>query len=101
MVVLLAGCGQKAPTSNSASPDLPMYSYEVRHTFPHDKQAFTQGLIFLDGELLESTGENGKSSLRRVELQTGQIAQQVQLPYQYFAQCIAVLARTIFQLTWQ
>ena len=119
----LGGCGQNPPTPPSQSnnsrlpttqngafpiatsvatnPALPMYSYEVVHTFPHDPKAFTQGLVFLDGELLESTGENGKSSLRRVELDSGRVLQQVSLPYEYFAEGIAVLGRKIFQLTWQ
>ena len=81
-------------------PDVPMYSYQVIHTWPHDRGAFTQGLVFLDGELLESTGMNGQSSLRRVELETGRVLQQVQLPYSIFAEGLALFGRKLFQLTY-
>jgi len=87
--------------TNRSKGDLPMYSYEVVHTWPHDRSAFTQGLVFLDGELLESTGLNGQSSLRRVELESGRVLQQVQLPYSVFAEGLAVFGRKLFQLTWQ
>ena len=87
--------------TNGPQPDLPMYSYQVVHTWPHDRRAFTQGLVFLDGELLESTGWNGESSLRRVELQSGRVLQQVKLPYNIFAEGLAVFGRKLFQLTWQ
>jgi len=83
--------GQPAPT----------YSYEIAHTYPHDPDAYTQGLIFDNGQLLESTGRNGKSSLRRVELQTGKVLQQVVVPEEYFAEGIALLQEKIYQLTWQ
>src|SRR2546430_1507680 len=53
-----------------------VYGYEVVHEYPHDTQAFTQGLIFLDGYLYESTGRTGRSSLRKVRLETGEVIQQ-------------------------
>ena len=87
--------------TNRSQPDLPMYSYQVIHTWPHDRAAFTQGLVFLDGELLESTGMNGESSLRRVELETGRVLQQVQLPYNIFAEGLALFGKKLFQLTYQ
>lgn len=87
--------------TNATTPKVPMYSYEVVHAWPHDRKAFTQGLVFLDGELLESTGGNGASSLRRVELESGRVAQQVSLAYQFFGEGLAVMGRRIFQLTWQ
>ena len=58
------------PASQNAN--LPMSSYEVLHTYPHDPNAFTQGLQFVDGVLYEGTGLNGRSSIRRVSLETGQ-----------------------------
>ena len=78
-----------------------MYSYEVVRTYPHDPRAFTQGLIILDGALIESTGLQGQSSLRRVELETGKVLRQVPVPAQYFAEGLALLNGKLFQLTWQ
>jgi len=77
------------------------YSYEVVNTWPHDPNAYTQGLIFQDGKLLESTGEVGHSSLRRVELETGKILQKVDVPAPFFAEGITLLKGKIYQLTWQ
>ena len=86
--------------TNGSQPGLPMYAYQVIHAWPHDRGAFTQGLVFLDGELLESTGMNGQSSLRRVELETGRVLQQVQLPYNIFAEGLALFGKKLFQLTY-
>jgi glutamine cyclotransferase len=79
----------------------PVYGYEVVHTFPHDPDAFTQGLEFHDGNFLESTGEEGHSSLRRVEIETGKVLQRVEVPRPYFAEGITLLKGKIYQLTWQ
>lgn len=79
----------------------PVYGYEVVHTFPHDPNAFTQGLLFHDGNLLESTGEVGHSSLRRVELDSGKVLQRIEVPPPYFAEGITLLKGKIYQLTWQ
>jgi glutamine cyclotransferase len=81
--------------------DFPIYTYEVVHVWPHDRKAFTQGLLFHEGALLESTGLNGQSSLRKVELQTGKILQQLNVAPQYFAEGLALLGGRLFQLTWQ
>jgi len=90
------------PTSSNTPPTgVPTYSYEVIHVYPHDTNAFTQGLVFLDGALLESTGLNGHSTLRKVDLKSGQVLKQVEVPPQYFAEGLAVLNGKIFQLTWQ
>lgn len=77
------------------------YGYEVVHVWPHDRDAFTQGLVFHDGKLLESTGEAGHSSLRRVEMEDGKVLQQVDVPRPYFAEGITLLKGKIYQLTWQ
>ena len=69
--------------------------------WPHDSNAFTQGLILKDGKLLESTGQEGSSSLRRVELETGKILKKVDVPVPYFAEGITLLNGKIYQLTWQ
>jgi glutaminyl-peptide cyclotransferase len=92
LLVVLAGCGRDA----SATKD-----YEVVHTYPHDRGAFTQGLLYLDGALYESTGLNGRSSLRKVEPETGRVLQKVDVPPGYFAEGLAELNGKLYQLTWR
>jgi glutamine cyclotransferase len=76
------------------------YSYRIINTYPHDETAFTQGLV-IDGEVLyEGTGLYGNSSLRRVELETGEILQLYALPPQYFGEGITIFDNKIIQLTW-
>jgi glutamine cyclotransferase len=77
------------------------FGYEIVHVYPHDADAFTQGLTFQDGKLLESTGQEGRSSLRRVELETGKVLQKVDVPGPYFGEGITLLKGRIYQLTWQ
>lgn len=74
--------------------------YRVVQTYPHDSQAFTQGLIFHQGELYESTGLRGRSSLRRVELATGQVLQISRLPDHYFGEGLTLWQDRLIQLTW-
>jgi glutaminyl-peptide cyclotransferase len=76
-------------------------SYQVVHAYPHDRTAFTQGLIYLDGHLYESTGLKGQSSLRMVDLETGKILQFVPVQSDYFAEGLAPWGSTLVQLTWQ
>ena len=80
---------------------VPLYSYDIINVYPHDSAAFTQGLVFYQGGLLESTGLNGQSSLRRVELETGRVLKQVSVPAQYFAEGLALFNGRLLQLTWQ
>jgi glutamine cyclotransferase len=75
--------------------------YRVICTYAHDSQAFTQGLIFVDGRLYESTGRNGKSSLRMVELSTGKVLQKSDLPADYFGEGLTDWGSTLIQLTWK
>ncbi len=77
------------------------YTYQIISTYPHDKNAFTEGLLFDRGFLYESTGLNGNSSLRLVDLDTGQVLQIKTLESQYFGEGIAVVDSRIVQLTWQ
>gem|GEM_PF-1027717 len=81
--------------------DRPTYTYRVVRTYPHDPEAYTQGLIYRDGILYESTGLKGRSSLRIVDLESGDVLQKVELPETYFAEGIALLDEKIYQLTWQ
>jgi glutaminyl-peptide cyclotransferase len=76
-------------------------SYHVVNVYPHDPHAYTQGLIYLDGHLYESTGLNGRSSVRMVDLTTGRVLQSVAVPEQYFAEGLTDWGSTLVQLTWQ
>lgn len=97
----LATLNCQTPPKAIINDRTPVYGYEVVHTFPHDPDAFTQGLEFRDGNFLESTGEEGHSSLRRVEIETGKVLQRVEVPRPYFAEGITSLKGKIYQLTWQ
>jgi glutamine cyclotransferase len=103
----IAGCHAKSPDAPSpvASPPadapVPTYGYEVVATYPHDPEAFTQGLIYLKGILLESTGLNGRSTLRKVDLATGRVRDEVKLSSEFFGEGMTVLGEKIYQLTWQ
>jgi glutaminyl-peptide cyclotransferase len=92
---------QQNRSHGEGSPSAPIYGYEVFHVWPHDPHAFTQGLIFYNGNLLESTGQVGRSSLRRVEVETGKVLEKVEVPPPHFAEGITLLNGKIYQLTWQ
>src|SRR6266581_6941001 len=83
----------RASGQQSAGAD----SYQIVHVYPHDPEAFTQGLVYVDGHLYESTGRNGQSSLRMVDLETGRILQQQAVPGQYFAEGLAAWGSTLVQ----
>jgi glutamine cyclotransferase len=76
-------------------------SYRVVRVYPHDPEAFTQGLVYMDGALYEGTGLNGRSGLRKVRLESGEVLQLQRLAPELFGEGIAVWRDTIFQLTWQ
>ncbi len=76
-------------------------TYHVVHSYPHDAQAFTQGLVYCDGRLYESTGIKGQSSLRAEDLETGRILQFHEVPSLYFAEGLTNWAGTLIQLTWE
>ncbi|MCX8172544.1 MAG: glutaminyl-peptide cyclotransferase [Archaeoglobaceae archaeon] len=78
-----------------------VYSYRVIKKYPHDAEAFTQGLVYENGYLYESTGLYGKSTLRKVELETGKVIKLQKLPANYFGEGIAIVGDKIFQLTWR
>ena len=90
-----------APATIAQRNPAPVQSYKVIATFPHDTSSFTQGLVFHDGEIYESTGLNGESTLRRVEIATGRTLQRVDVPRQYFAEGLALVGDELLQLTWQ
>jgi glutaminyl-peptide cyclotransferase len=92
-----------AATAAAAPADVVNYTYEVVKTFPHDPEAFTEGLDFLDGHLLESTGifRDSKSSLREVELATGKVLRRKAIGDQFFGEGLAELNGKLYQLTWK
>jgi glutaminyl-peptide cyclotransferase len=93
-----------APTPSptpTPEPALTEYGYEIVNTFPHDPRAFTQGLEYLNGYLYESTGLRGESSLRRVNLETGEVVQMRELDDEHFGEGLTIFDGRIFQLTWQ
>lgn len=111
VLVLAFGCSGGPTTSrpnvNVASTPrpaaLPVYGYEVIKAYPHDPKAFTQGLFYHDGFLYESTGgeEPGRSTIRKVELETGKVLQKWDLPAGDFAEGATIVGDKIYQLTWR
>lgn len=93
---LLILCSGTAP-----SQVIPRYTYKIVTTYPHDRNAFTQGLVFHDGFLYESTGLYGHSSLRKVDLTTGTVLQKHLLPSLFFGEGITLFGTKIIQLTWK
>jgi glutaminyl-peptide cyclotransferase len=94
----LCGCGRK-PVEEA--PAALRYTYKIVNTYPHDKTAFTQGLLYLDGVLYEGTGLPGQSSIRKVKLETGEVLQKRDVPYPYFGEGIAVWQNRLLELTWR
>jgi glutamine cyclotransferase len=102
---VLAACGilvsravdlraqRRAPT--------PVSGYRVVKAYPHDANAYTQGLIFRGGFLYESTGQHGQSTLRKVKLETGEVLQQRRIDNAHFGEGLAEWKGRLFQLTWQ
>ncbi|GAA4271455.1 glutaminyl-peptide cyclotransferase [Aquimarina gracilis] len=84
---------------NNVAPKL--YKYKIVAEYPHDRNAFTQGLEFYGDTLYESTGHKGKSTLRKINYKTGEILIKKDIPKQFFAEGITILDNKIFQLTWQ
>jgi len=112
LAALLAagGCaksgGKNSPSvpaiAATAPGDAPVrFTCEVVHAWPHDRGAFTQGLVVRSGEFLESTGLNGESTLREVEIETGRVLKQISIAREYFAEGLAVIGDRAYQLTWQ
>ncbi len=78
-----------------------IYTYKIINTYPHDKNAFTQGLEYYNGYLYEGTGRKGQSYIRKVDLETGKVLQQKDLDASYFGEGITIFNNKIHQLTWQ
>ncbi|MEP6898832.1 MAG: glutaminyl-peptide cyclotransferase [Rhodanobacter sp.] len=80
---------------------IPVYGFKVVHVYPHDTGAYTEGLFYKDGFFYESTGEAGESTVRKVDLQSGETVQRYNLPSQYFGEGIIDWKDRLVQLTWQ
>jgi glutamine cyclotransferase len=95
LVILLflavLGCDQPVPTQE----------YTVIRNLPHDPKAYTQGLVFREGILFESTGRRGASSIRRVDLESEEILSIRKLPKEYFGEGLALVGSDLVQLTWK
>ncbi|QXP74281.1 glutaminyl-peptide cyclotransferase [Tenacibaculum sp. HL-MS23] len=78
-----------------------VYSYTIINTFPHDKDAYTQGLEYKDGFLYETTGRKGESTLRKVDLKTGDVLQKIDLDKEYFGEGMTIYNNKVYWLTWQ
>src|SRR5882757_8856374 len=83
------------------SAQTPQYGYQVVHTYPHDRSAFTQGLEYRAGFLYEGTGLAGRSSVRKVKLETGDVVQKIDVNPEYFGEGITVLNQQLIEITWQ
>lgn len=98
VTVLSSGRPASPETQRTGAPTL---TYRVVRSYPHDRQAYTQGLVFHDGVLYEGTGLNGQSSVRKVRLETGEVLQVRPLDEKYFGEGIAIVGKDLIQLTWQ
>ncbi len=98
LVCSMCACVVWAKSRESAPP---IYRAQVVNSFPHDTGAFTQGLVFSDGVLYEGTGGWGRSSLRKVELETGRVRQWRTLHPRLFGEGITIIGSRIYQLTWR
>ncbi len=94
-------CTAERPAPAPAPRGTPTFGFEVVQSWPHDPQAFTQGLVYREGKLYEGTGNYGESSLREVDLQTGGVLRRRNLAQQYFGEGVALFGGKLYQLTWR
>ena len=88
-------------SSAHAQSGIPIYGYKVVHTYPHDTSAYTEGLFYLDGYMYESTGTEGQSTIRKLDLATGKVLQKIDLPPPDYGEGIVAWKNRLIQLTWQ
>jgi glutamine cyclotransferase len=102
ILVIVFLCHALAPaTIAGVAPPARTDGYRIVHVYPHDPNAFTQGLVYVDGKLYESTGLNGRSSLRMVDLSSGQVLQRYDLPTEYFGEGLTNWGSDLVQVTWK
>ncbi|WP_375767240.1 glutaminyl-peptide cyclotransferase [Archangium gephyra] len=98
LLTVLACRNERPPAPPAVTP---VSGFTVVQSWPHDPNAYTQGLVYRDGKLYEGTGLNGQSSLREVELETGAVLRRHPLERQYFGEGIALFKGRLYQLTWR
>ena len=98
---LLFAASRREAGAPASDEQTARYGFRVVTVFPHDPQAFTQGLLFRDGFLYESTGLAGKSELRKVRLETGEVVERRAVGAEHFAEGLADVGDRLFQLTWR
>lgn len=101
LLLVVLACLFTPTTPGAAVQRTPVQSYRIVNLYPHDPNAFTQGLVFRDGHLFESTGRYGQSTLRKVDLATGRVLEQRRLEPMYFAEGLTAWDGSLVQLTWQ
>jgi glutaminyl-peptide cyclotransferase len=101
LVAAFALAASACDPSTRAGDGIPEYGYQVVHTYPHDRGAFTEGLFYENGFLYESTGMNLESSLRKVKLETGEVVQKFNWPEAYFGEGIIKWHNKVYQLTYK
>ena len=99
LVSIVGGIGVLLAAQRLSST--PISRVRIVNRFPHDPNAFTQGLVIADGQLYEGTGQYGRSTLRRVNIETGEVKQSLSLNREYFGEGICVHGDVIYQLTWK
>ena len=98
---MLPASAAEAPLMSEDARPPAVLEYDIIKTWQHDRGAFTQGLVYRDGFLYESTGLNGRSSLRKVELETGEVLQHETIAKEYFAEGLTDWKNQLIQITWQ
>jgi glutamine cyclotransferase len=100
-VVITAVITSMPGAAQDNKPQAPVLKYDVVKTYPHDPAAYTQGLIYRDGHLFESTGLHGQSSLRKVRLETGEVVERREIDKRYFGEGMTDWNGRLLQLTWE
>jgi glutaminyl-peptide cyclotransferase len=100
LAAALVACAAAGPDP-APQPSPQRLRYEIVKVYPHDPAAYTQGLLWWEGSLYESTGQWGQSSLRRVDLETGKVLQKSDLDARLFGEGLALLGDKLYQLTWE
>lgn len=100
LTIVSSGTVAAAPTHATPETTAPVWGFRVVAEYPHDPEAYTQGLVIDDGVLYEGTGIEGRSSLRRVDLESGEVLQSRSLDDEHFGEGVAIMGDRIYQLTW-
>lgn len=101
LVLVLAGAALAVWNASAAQNSLPTFGYTTVKVYPHDTRAFTEGLVYYEGNLYESVGLNSQSDLRKVDLETGKVIQRVSMADEYFGEGLTAVGDKLIQLTWQ